>query len=404
MIGVTVLFEKENIDTAKMSDELEITLQGLWAQRESMSISSNLRRGLQMRMKTGTFLPPSTPFGYKLDGRTLKIVEEEADVVRSIFAAYLSGRGIQDIVDGLNRECIPNRLNRERWNFHTVSYILTNISYTGDMIWQKSFTTDSLPFKQVINNGEKDRYYVQNDHPAIISREDFEKVQRLKTQRRESQRDPTPGSHILGKKIECGSCGSIHRRKIIREKAYWICRRHDHGKNLCPLPQIPEPEVEAAFVRMWNKLNRHRDETVTPMLEQFRAFEERWYRQNDRIRQVNKELELLSEQVLVLKRLMNKGYIEPALYYTKTQETNVKIKELRTLKTVLMKRDQTGAVIAALESLSAALEAGPEWMENMDGDMFEEIVDKIIVLSPEQIKIRLACGLELYENIQRMVR
>ena len=404
MIGVTVLFEKENIDTAKMSDELEITLQGLWAQRESMSLSDNLRKGLQMKMKTGAFVAPSTPFGYELDGRTLKIVEEEADVVRSIYAAYLSGRGIQDIVDGLNREGVPKQFGRDCWNFHTIHYILTNISYTGDVIWQKFFTTDSLPFKQAINRGEKKQYYVQNNHPAIISHEVFEKAHRLRTQRRENQREPEPSDSILGKKIECGLCGSVHRRKVIRGKVYWICRQHNLSKNNCSLQQIPESEIKSALARMWNKLRQNRQEIIVPVLEQFRMFAERRYKQNDRIKQVNHELGILSEQALVLKRLMNKGYMEPALYYTKTQELNVKVKDLRTIKNGLMGRDQTGTVIAAIESLDAAMEAGPEWIEDMDDELFEDMVDRITVLSTGQIRVRLSCGLELTENIQRMVR
>jgi len=404
MMGVTVLFDKEHIDTAKLSDELEITIQALWAQRESISLSGNLRRGLRMKMKNGTFLPSSTPYGYTLDGRTLKIDEKQASVVRRIYAAYLSGRGMQDIADGLNREETPKRFGNDRWHTSTVFYILTNISYTGDMIWQKNYTTDFLPFKQVINKGEKARYHVQNDHPAIISHEDYAKVQELLTQRREKHAGSAPGDHTFGKIVVCGLCGSIYRRKVTNNKPYLVCRTHDRGKSLCPAPQVPEPEIEAAFARMWNKLRQHRQEIITPMLEQFRTLAGKRYKYNDGIRQVNKELEFHSEQVLVLNRLMGKEYIEPALYYAQTQEINVRVKELRALKAGLMERDQTGAVVASLESLDAALDAGPEWLEGMDADLFAEIVDKITVLSPEQIKIKLTCGLELTENIQRMVR
>jgi DNA invertase Pin-like site-specific DNA recombinase len=404
MLGVTVMFEKENIDTAKMSDELEITLQGLWAQKESISLSSNLRRGLQMKMKTGTFLPSSAPYGYELDGRTLKIVDSQADVVRRIYEAYLSGQGVQDIADDLNRKRIPKRIEGDSWHYHTIYYILTNVSYTGDAIWQKTYTTESLPFKQIINKGEKKRYYVHNNHPSIVSQEDFAKVQGLMKQRLEKQVCSEPDNHLLSKKVECGLCGSVHRRKVARGKVYWTCRQHDHSKAICPAPQIPETEIEAAFIRMWNKLNHHRQEIIAPMLEEFRAFADRRYKQNDNIRQVNTELETLSEQVLVLNRLKNKGYMESALWLSKTQEAHTKIKELRTLKAGLMDRDQAGGVITAIESLDAALAAGPEWLESMDRDLFEETVDKIIVLSPEQIKIRLYCGLELIENIQKVER
>ena len=405
-LGVSVFFEKENIDTAKFGDELILSIQSLWAQRESISISGNMRHGVRMKMKTGDFLPSSTPYGYTLntEARTLEIHGEQAAVVRRIYAAYLSGRGMTDIADELNSEGIPKRFGKDRWHPTTVFYILTNISYTGDMIWQKTYTTDSLPFKKVKNRGEKKRYHVQNDHPAIISHEDYDKVQELMLRRREKHTGAAPGEHILAGKVVCGQCGRIHRRKVTNGKVYWVCRRHDHGKDFCPAPQVPESELYAAFARMWNKLRQHSQDIISPMLEQFRAVADRRYRKNDRFVQVNNELNALSEQALVLNRLKNKGYIEPALYFTQIGEMNNKVKELRALKASLMEQDRLGATILAFESLAAALETGPEWLDGMDGELFGEVVDKIMVLSPERVTFHLACGLELTENIQRTVR
>ena len=404
LLGVTVLFEKENIDTAKMSDELELTIQSLWAQRESISHSSNLRRGINMRMKNGTFLPSSTPYGYTLEDGVLKIHEEQADVVRRIYAEYLSGRGKKDIADSLNREGVARQFGKGRWHAFAVIYILTNISYTGDMIWQKTYTSNPLPFKKVKNNGDKPRYYVQNDHPAIISHDDFEKVQQLLAQKREKHAGVSSDDYILRRMVECGICGSIHRRKVTNNKVYWVCYQHDFSKELCLAPQIPEPELYAAFVRMWNKLYRHRQDILDPMLEQYRALADKLYKQNDKITQVNNELNALAEQILVLKRLKNKGYTEPALYFAQMQEINDKVKDLRILKSRLMGLEQTGTAIAAIQSLSTVLESGPEWLEDINEDLFLEVVDRIIVHSSEQITIKLACGLKLAENIQKVVR
>jgi len=405
-LGVSVFFEKENIDTAKFGDELILSIQSLWAQRESISISGNMRHGVRMKMKTGDFLPSSTPYGYTLntEARTLEIHGEQAAVVWRIYAAYLSGRGMTDIADELNNEGIPKRFGKDHWHPTTVFYILTNISYTGDAIWQKTYTTDTLPFMQVKNRGEKTRYHVQDDHPAIIGREDFERVQELIARRREKHAGAAPGEHILAGKVVCGQCGRIHRRKVTNGKVYWVCRRHDHGKGFCPAPQIPEPELYAAFARMWNKLRRHRQDILSPALEQFQAVADRRYKQNDRIIQVNSELQALSEQALVLNRLKNKGYTEPVLYFAQMRELNARVKELRSLKASLMEQDRLGATILAFESLAAALETGPEWLEGIDGELFGGVVDKITILSPEQIKIRLTCGLELTENIERTVR
>ena len=139
-------------------------------------------------------------------------------------------------------------------------------------------------------------------------------------------------------------------------------------------------------------------------LQQFQEVAERRYQRNDRLLQVNNELISLSEQALVLKRLKTKRYMESALYYDQIRVINDRVKELRITKINLMETDQISARIAEFESLSAALDAGPEWMEIIDNELISEIVDKITVRSPEQISIRLVCGLELNENINKVVR
>ncbi len=403
MMGVSVLLEKERIDTARMGDELELQLQALWAQRESISHAGNLRRGIRMKMKTGTFLASSTPYGYTPEGRTLAVDAEQAEVVRRIFAEYLSGKGMLDIADGLEREGVPKRFGKGRWHHTTIFYILTNLSYTGDTVWQKSFTSDTLPFRKVKNNGEKTRYHVQNDHPAIISQEDFEKAQELLAQRRAKHAPPESEGHVLTGMVVCGHCGRIHRHKLTKGTAHWVCRRHDHSKSRCPAPPVLQSELYAAFARMWNKLRSHSREIIGPMLEQFQALADRRYKASDRISQVNSELNALAEQVLVLKRLRSKEYMESALYYSKTQEIGARIKELRTLKASLMEQEHTETA-AALEALQATLESGPEWLDGFDEDLFETMVERITVTSPEQVKFRLFCGLELAESIRRAVR
>lgn len=174
-LGISIHFEKENIDTGRMTSEQVAQIYGAFAQMESTNHSSNMRFSVRMRMEKGLFVPPSAPYGYRLAGRDLEIVPEEAEVVRRIFSAYLNGQGKDDIARELNQLGVARSRNREKWHPSTVAYILTNISYTGDMIWQKSFATDTIPFRQVRNNGQKPRYFVEHCHPAIeaveISRE-----------------------------------------------------------------------------------------------------------------------------------------------------------------------------------------------------------------------------------------
>lgn len=252
-LGISIHFEKENIDTGKMTSEQVAQIYGAFAQMESTNHSSNMRFSVRMRMEKGLFVPSSVPYGYRLAGRDLEIIPEEAEVVRRIFSAYLSGQGKDDIARELNQLGVDRGRNREKWHPSTVAYILTNISYTGDMIWQKSCATDTIPFRQVRNLGQKPRYFVEHSHPAIVSCADFQRVQELMS----SRKGQFHGTHRISKgsrydkHIYCGGCGSLCRKKITGGKTYWVCRRHDGNKADCPTPQIPEPEIAAAVLRLY---------------------------------------------------------------------------------------------------------------------------------------------------------
>lgn len=96
-LGVTIHFEKENVDTGKMTSEQIATIYGAFSQMESQNHSNNMRISVKIRMEKGDYLSPSTPYGYTLEGRTLEIIPEQAEVVRRIYAAYLSGQGKDDM-------------------------------------------------------------------------------------------------------------------------------------------------------------------------------------------------------------------------------------------------------------------------------------------------------------------
>ena len=92
-LGITVFFEKENIDTANMTDEMMITIMGGLAQEESTSISQNMRWSIKKRMENGTMKMCNSVFGYELVNGELILNQDEARIVRKIFDWYLNGYG-----------------------------------------------------------------------------------------------------------------------------------------------------------------------------------------------------------------------------------------------------------------------------------------------------------------------
>ena len=134
-------------------------------------------------MEKGKFITCKAPFGYLLVDGTLRIDEQEAEIVQYIFDSYLNGRSKDEIAAELTARGLSTRDGKTKWRYNSIDYILKNERYIGDALLQKRYTTDVLPFQKKRNNGEKDKYYIKYSHPAIITREIFERAQELNRSR-----------------------------------------------------------------------------------------------------------------------------------------------------------------------------------------------------------------------------
>ena len=133
-LGVTVKFEKENIDTGTLTTELMVSVSGSLAQQESISISQNQRMSYQRRMAKGEFITCHAPYGYTLCGKELRIDPEQAKTVQWIFGQYLAGWSSRKIADELTRKGVPSGAGNEAWSYNSVQYILKNEKNVGDTL------------------------------------------------------------------------------------------------------------------------------------------------------------------------------------------------------------------------------------------------------------------------------
>ena len=168
--GVEVYFEKENIHTMDAKGELMITIMSSLAQEESRSISENVRWGKRKSMADGKFsLAYSRFLGYEKGGDgTLRIVEEEAEIIRKIYSLYLGGQTVRTIADYLTGQGVPTPSGKKQWSVSTIMSILQNEKYKGDALLQKDLHRRFSDQKVKKNHGEIQQYYVENSHPAII--------------------------------------------------------------------------------------------------------------------------------------------------------------------------------------------------------------------------------------------
>jgi DNA invertase Pin-like site-specific DNA recombinase len=141
MDGIYIYFEKENIDTGKMEGELLLSILSSLAESESRSISENETWGIQKRYMNGTFKIGYPPYGYKnVDGKMI-VDPEKAEIVRFIFESVLSGMSSSSVAKELNKKGIPSKRGG-RWEGHVINGMIKNEKYTGDAIFQKTYTDD----------------------------------------------------------------------------------------------------------------------------------------------------------------------------------------------------------------------------------------------------------------------
>ena len=113
------------------------------------------------------------PYGYQCVDNRLVVDEEEAGVVIRIFAFYLGGKPPYEIAKILTEEGIPSPTGKSQWTVSSITYILGNDRYCGDVIMQKSICVDLFAHKRVRNLGQVERYRIRDVHDPLISKEDW---------------------------------------------------------------------------------------------------------------------------------------------------------------------------------------------------------------------------------------
>lgn len=402
-LGITVLFEKENINTGSMDSELMLTILSSMAESESVSISENEKWSIQRRFQNGTYIISYPPYGYENKNGEMVIIPEQKKVIQRIFKEALDGKGTRAIANGLNERGIPSKKGG-KWSGSTINGILKNETYTGDVILQKTFTDSS--FNRHKNKGELNQYLVENHHEAIISHEDFDKVQGIldhhgKEKGIEKDTGKYQKRYAFSGKIKCGDCGSTFKRRMHYKPSgpyvAWCCNKHMYDKTSCHMKYITDEAIKAAFVTMMAKLEATQKQLLRPFMQALGKTndKERLLKLSD----LDAHIEKNNEQHQILLTLMTSGVLEPAVF---NKENNALTLEANALQAE--KEQLSGSINSYMKHAEEAYKllkylSKGELPQKFDEVLFLKYVDEIKVLSREQIVFSLKCGLKLPERL-----
>lgn len=321
--GIGVYFEKENINTLTESSEFLITLFSGFAQAESESLSKNVAWGKAKSAEAGkvTFQYKKM-LGYRkgADGQP-EIVPEEAEVIKRIYHRYLDGCTLGQIKRELDEDNVPTAQGVEFWSPAIIHNILTNEKYIGDALLQKTYVTDCISKKVKKNQGERAMYYVENNHPAIISREMFDQVRNEMTRRSSKHKvlqksgktelGKYSGKYALTELLVCGECGSPYKRvtwaRNGKKRIVWRCvSRLEFGTQYCHnSPTLDESKLHSAILASMNEFAVIRQEGCPDVLAMAEEAKQALSQAGAKLLELKKHMETVSrEQSDLLDRLL----------------------------------------------------------------------------------------------------
>ncbi len=227
--GVGVIFLNDNINTLDGDAELRLAIMSSIAQEESRKTSERVKWGQKRQMERGVVFGRSM-LGYDVKGGKMTINEDGAKIVRLIFRKFVDeGKGTHVIARELREEGIsPMRV--KEWSNTVILRVIRNEKYCGDLVQKKTYTPDFLSHEKKVNLGQEEFVILKDHHEPIISRELFDKANRILDAKSLSQEGKAKHSnrYPFSGKIKCGRCGASYvarykTRKDGSQYKAWRC-------------------------------------------------------------------------------------------------------------------------------------------------------------------------------------
>ena len=415
-IGVDVFFEEQGIHSTQPRAEFYITIYGSIAQSESENISANVRFGKAQSAREGNVAFHYKNFlGYRKgdDGKP-EIVPEEAETVRFIYESFLAGDSIGGIKAKLEERGILSPSGKPTWSHSTIVSILTNEKYTGDAIINKTFIEDCISKKVRVNNGERQKFYVENNHPAIIDRMTFARVQeelarrngklKVKQVGTKTEQGKYSSKYALTELLVCGECKTPYRRCTWtvkgKKKIVWRCiNRLDYGKKYCrESPTIEESILHEAIM---NAIMRTANEN-TELLKTLKLHIGMGLdigKSEDESLDLQIKIAEIDAEFKAMLNAISSDTVEAFDEQRAKELMDEKSKLQQQLAQIAEKKQKRENTKSRLDEIFTILDGIKNRPMEYDDRLVRQIIECVVVESKERIKVVFVGGLEITETL-----
>ena len=395
-IGVEVYFTEDSIWTFNDEDgELKLTLMATLAQNESKKTSTRVKAGMQIAFQNGVIMGTGNILGYyKVDKNQIVVDEDQAEVVRFIFREYINGKGTTAIARELAQKGVPTSTGVGTWSPSYITRVLRNPFYCGTIIYRKQYVPDYLEQRRVKNNGNVEQVIVEGDYEPIISKEDFEKAQKILDSHSKAvkiglrQAKGVPKS-MWSKKLIC-ECGSTfnrrtyHRNKYGTTYSYECYKRKNSLEKKCNVKGIQEWKLDYMAKHIFTCLTENkenREELAKILMEGVKIEENEEKLINNEIKRyknlINEEndkqdkiLDMYLDETVDLKTFEEFHKKSNSKIETYKVEIDELEKQLKRLEPIQVRKEN------AMKSIKKILDVG---YNGVDERLIEEVVEKVIV-------------------------
>ena len=392
--GITIIFEKENINTSTMESEMQLALLSTLAQNEVESLSANVKLGVKMKMKRGEMMGFNGCLGYDYhpEDKSISVNPEEAEIVKFIFDRYIQGYGASTIANELRKLGKLNKKGICKWTDSGVRGIIKNEKYKGDLLLGKTYTVDPISKRRLENRGEEDMFYIEDHHEPIVSKEVWNKAQEICKSRYKVNANIVEGcrtkyrrKYAFSSMCQCGFCGGNYTRRShcqTREenKPVWKCSyQTKFGKNKCPNSKaIDESVIESAFLEMFQLLADNFEDVLDNVLYNIEEALQK-DESKEKLARVQRKLYKLEEQRKKLTDIFIDDKITKEAYDEKYNELSFKIDRAKKEKNVISDNSLIQKSIKErMEEIRLNLKDA-NVLDAFDRIVFESIVEKIII-------------------------
>lgn len=412
--NITVIFEKENFDSSVMTDEMYITLMSMFAQAESESIGTAVAMGWRFKFKQGKVYYRYPIFGFDKgdDGKPV-INEEQAETVRYIFRTFLEGKTVREIGKLLESKGIKTVNGSDKWSTSSLLNILKCEKYYGASIQQKTYVSNTITGKRIVNDGYLPKYLVLNAYPVIVEQQMFNAVQE-ELSRRNSKRNSSDkcltqkgkfSKYALTGLVYCGECGTPYRRivwsKRGKKTVVWRCvSRFEHGTRYCKeSPTIKEIALKQAIIDAINRFVSGDDE----LLDMAKKSLKEVLTGNDTsmIDSLEYKISELKKMMIELVDLASKSGADEDKFDKEFEKISTEINTLQQeLETEKCKTKFNNTSNPKFDNAISFIEEKGKQLNEFDDALVRSIIEKIIVLDKENIVITFKGGLEIRQELK----